>query len=86
MDLIRKRIQDGEIAFVDAALEFSDDKDTAANGGVLINPTSGDTRFELTKLDPAIYNQILNLDENQISLPVLDEDRSGNKKYNQITK
>lgn len=81
LDLIRKRIQDGEIAFVDAALEFSDDKDTAANGGVLINPTSGDTRFELTKLDPAIYNQILNLDENQISLPVLDEDRSGNKKY-----
>ncbi|MDG1823805.1 MAG: peptidylprolyl isomerase [Flavobacteriaceae bacterium] len=79
--LIRKRIQDGEIAFTDAALEFSDDKDTAANGGVLINPTSGDTRFELTKLDPAIYNQILNLDENQISLPVLDEDRSGNKKY-----
>ena len=81
LNLIRKRIQDGEIAFVDAALEFSDDKDTAANGGVLINPTSGDTRFELTKLDPAIYNQILNLDENQISLPVLDEDRSGNKKY-----
>jgi len=81
LDLIRKRILDGEIAFVDAALEFSDDKDTAANGGVLINPTSGDTRFELTKLDPAIYNQILNLDENQISLPVLDEDRSGNKKY-----
>ena len=81
LDLIRKRIQDGEIAFVDAALEFSDDKDTAANGGVLINPTSGDTRFELTKLDPAMYNQILNLDENQISLPVLDEDRSGNKKY-----
>ena len=60
---------------------FSGDKETAANGGVLINPTSGDTRFELTKLDPAIYNQILNLDENQISLPVLDEDRSGNKKY-----
>ena len=81
LNLIRKRIQDGEIAFVDAALEFSDDKDTAANGGVLINPTSGDTRFELTKLDPAIYNQILNLDENQISLPVLDEDRSGKKKY-----
>ena len=81
LELIRKRVQDGEISFSDAALEFSDDKDTAANGGVLINPSSGDTRFELTKLDTAIYNQILNLEDNEISTTVLDEDRSGNKKY-----
>ena len=81
LDLIRKRIQDEEISFTDAALNFSDDKDTASNGGVLINPTSGDTRFELTKLDPTIYNHILNLEDNQISPPILDEDRSGNKKY-----
>ena len=81
LDLIRKRIQDGEFSFADAALNFSDDKDTASNGGVLINPTSGDTRFELTKLDPTIYNHILNLEDNQISPPILDEDRSGNKKY-----
>ena len=81
LDLIRKRIQDGEFSFADAALDFSDDKDTASNGGVLINPTTGDTRFELTKLDPTIYNHILNLEDNQISPPILDEDRSGNKKY-----
>ena len=81
LELIRKRIRDQEISFNDAALEFSDDNDTAANGGVLINPASGDTRFELTKLDPAIYNLILNLEDNQITPPVLDEDRSGNKKY-----
>ena len=81
LELIRKRIQDGEISFSDAALEFSDDKDTASNAGVLINPTSGDTRFELTKLNPEIYNQILNLEDNQISPPVIEEDRSGNKKY-----
>lgn len=81
LELIRKRVKDGEISFSDAALEFSDDKDTASNGGVLINPTSGDTRFELTKLDPEIYNQILNLEDNQISSPMIEEDRSGNKKY-----
>ena len=81
LELIRKRILDGEISFSNAALEFSDDQDTASNFGVLINPTSGDTRFELTKLDPEIYNQILNLEDNQISPPVIEEDRSGNKKY-----
>jgi peptidyl-prolyl cis-trans isomerase SurA len=81
INLIRQRIQDGEISFADAALEFSDDRETSTNGGVLINPSTGATRFELTKLDPGIYNQILNLEDNEVSSPVIDEDRSGNKKY-----
>ena len=81
LKLIKKRIQDGEITFADAAREFSDDNVTRANGGVLINPSTGDTRFELTKLDPQLYNQILKLKDNEISNPILEEDRSGNKKY-----
>jgi len=81
LKLIKKRIEDGELSFSDAAMEFSDDKITRANGGVLINPSTGDTRFELTKLDPQLYNQILKLEDNQISIPILEEDRSGNKKY-----
>lgn len=81
LELIRKRIQDGEISFDQAAIEFSDDKDTRSNGGVLINPATGDTRFELTKLDPTLYNQILKLEEDQISIPLLDEERSGKRKY-----
>lgn len=81
LKLIKKRIEDGEITFADAAREFSDDQITRANGGVLINPSTGDTRFELTKLDPQIYNQILKLKDNEISIPILEEERSGNKKY-----
>ena len=81
LKLIKKRIDDGEISFADAAREFSDDQITRANGGVLINPATGDTRFELTKLDPQLYNQILNLEDNEISIPLLEEDRSGNKSY-----
>ncbi len=81
LKLIKKRIEDGEITFAQAAREFSDDQITRANGGVLINPSTGDTRFELTKLDPQLYNQILKLEDNEISIPILEEDRSGNKKY-----
>lgn len=81
LKLIKKRIEDGEITFADAAREFSDDQITRANGGVLINPSTGDTRFELTKLDPQLYNQILKLKDNEISIPILEEERSGNKKY-----
>ena len=53
---------------------------------LLINPVTGDTRFELTKMDPVLYNQVSNLKEGEISLPLLDEDRSGLKKYKIIKK
>ncbi|MBL19416.1 MAG: peptidylprolyl isomerase [Flavobacteriaceae bacterium] len=81
LKLIKNRIDDGEISFTDAAREFSYDQITRANGGVLINPATGDTRFELTKLDPQLYSQILKLEDNEISIPLLEEDRSGNKSY-----
>jgi peptidyl-prolyl cis-trans isomerase SurA len=81
LDTIRKRIIDEEISFKDAALAFSSEKETKFNGGVLINPQTGDTRFELTNLDPILYSQIRNLEDNEISAPLIEEDRSGLKKY-----
>jgi peptidyl-prolyl cis-trans isomerase SurA len=81
IDTIRTRIVDNEITFEKAALAFSSEKETKFNGGVLINPETGDNKFELTKLDPVLYNQIRNLKDGEISFPILDEDRSGLKKY-----
>ena len=81
LDTLRLRIQNGEIDFKTAALEFSNEKETKFNGGVLINPQTGDTRFELTNLDPVLYSQIRNLEDLEISLPILEEDRSGLNKY-----
>lgn len=83
--LIRKRIEDKEITFAQAAKTMSDEKETRTNGGALINPKTQDTRFELTKMDPALYSQVSNLKDNAISLPLLDEDQSGKKKYKLIT-
>jgi len=81
LDTLRKRLIDEEISFQNAALAFSDEKETKFNGGVLINPQTGDTRFELTNLDPVLYSQIRNLKDGEISLPLIEEDRSGLKKY-----
>ena len=81
LDSIRKRISDDEISFQDAALAYSDEKETKFNGGILINPQTGDTRFELTNLDPMLYSQIRNLDDGEISQPLIEEERSGLKKY-----
>ena len=81
IDTIRTRIKNKEISFDKADLDFSTEKETKFNGGVLINPETGDNKFELTKLDPVLYNQIRNLKDGEISYPILDEDRSGLKKY-----
>ena len=61
IDLIRKRIIDKEITFAEAARTISDEKETRANGGALINPKTQDTRFELTKMDPSLYSRVSNL-------------------------
>ena len=81
VDLIRKRIVDNELSFEEAAKSFSDEKATKNNGGVLINPTSGDTRFELTKIDPVLYTQIQRLKDNEVSAPLLEQDNAGSSSY-----
>jgi peptidyl-prolyl cis-trans isomerase SurA len=83
--LVRKRIEDKEITFAEAARTVSDEKETRVNGGALINPKTQDTRFELTKMDPAFYSQVSNLTEGEISLPILDQGEEGKKKFKLIT-
>jgi len=83
--LIKKRIEDKEITFAEAARTLSDEKETRANGGVLINPKTQDTRFELTKMDPALYAQVSNLKENEVSSAFPEEPQEGKKQYKLIT-
>ena len=83
--LIKKRIEDKEITFAEAARTLSDEKETRANGGALINPQTQDTRFELTKMDPAFYSQVSNLKANEVSAPILDQGEEGKKKFKLIT-
>ena len=84
IDLIRKRIIDKEITFAEAARTISDEKETRANGGALINPKTQDTRFELTKMDPSLYSRVSNLKDQEISQPFLEEDQ-GKKTFKIIT-
>lgn len=83
--LIKKRIENGEITFADAARTMSDEKETRANGGTLINPKTQDTHFELTKMDPSLYSEVSNLKDKAITNPILDDDAKNGKKYKIIT-
>ena len=77
LDTIRKHITDGKYTFADAARNFSDEKETKFDGGLLRNPENYDTRFELTRMDPNLYNQVRNLKDNEISRPILEQDPRG---------
>lgn len=82
---IKKTIDEGTISFENAARQMSDEKETRANGGILINPRTQDTRFELTKMDPKLYSKIASLKNREVSNPVMDEDESGRRKYKLFT-
>lgn len=82
---IRNKIINGDISFADAARSSSDEKETRANGGTLVNPKSLDTRFELTKMDPNLYVNVSDLNEGQVTQPIVDEDRLGRKTYKILT-
>lgn len=82
---IRNKIINGDITFADAARSSSDEKETRANGGTLVNPKSLDTRFELTKMDPNLYVNVSDLNEGQVTQPIVDEDRLGRKTYKILT-
>lgn len=82
LDSIRKHIIEGKYTFAEAALNFSDEKETKFDGGLLRNPINFDSRFELTKMDPTLYNQVRNLKDEEISYPLLEADpRGGPPKY-----
>lgn len=82
---IRQRLLDGELEFGAAARDLSDQEETRENGGQLINPTTGDTRFELTNLDPLLYAQVMNLNEGEVSEVITDQDETGRPVYKIIS-
>lgn len=80
-DSLRKNILNNKITFSDAAKQYSDEKETRADGGIVLNPVTGDKRFELTKLDPILYEQVSGLEEGIISKVIGEQDRQGNKLF-----
>ena len=85
IETIRQKIINKEITFADAAKASSDEKETRNNGGVLLNPRTMEPRFELTKMDPALYAQVSELKDGEVSLPILDQERGSGQFYKIVT-
>ncbi len=81
LDTIRKRILDKELSFTEAAKEFSDDKETKKNGGMIIDPNTGNTMLDLTMLDPRMHQVVENMKNADISEVLTETGRTGNEYY-----
>ncbi|MGO2102864.1 MAG: peptidylprolyl isomerase [Psychroflexus halocasei] len=81
---VREKIISGDVSFANAAREASDEKETRESGGQLINGATGDTRFELSKIDPSIYDQVVNLKEGEVSKILTDSKPRTNEVFFKI--
>ncbi|WP_245813462.1 peptidylprolyl isomerase [Lutibacter agarilyticus] len=81
LNKLRERIINGEITFEDAAKEFSDDKETRMNRGLLLNPQTNDTKFDLTRMDPQLYNRVSNIKTGEITAAFYEEVRGEDKMF-----
>lgn len=80
IEKIRNSILNKEITFAEAAQSISDRKENRLNGGLVVNEASGDTRFELNRIeDPVLYSMVSNLGVNDVSLAKLVTDRGSSK-------
>ncbi|REE81897.1 peptidyl-prolyl cis-trans isomerase SurA [Lutibacter oceani] len=78
---VREQVINGEITFEDAVLKYSDDIETRSNKGLILNPQTNDTRFDLTRMDPNLYSKVSSLKAGEITEPFFDEIRGGAKMH-----
>ena len=81
IDSIADFIRKGTFKFEEAALRYSYDKNSRNNGGVVINPETGESKWKLTELDPDVSKIIPKMNINEISKPFLSLDEKQRQVY-----
>jgi peptidyl-prolyl cis-trans isomerase SurA len=84
LDSIKILIQTQKISFDSAAYRYSDDEDTKRNGGRLINPATGTSRFDVTELDPQLFFAVDKLSIGEVSAPIKVSEPGGKVAYRML--
>lgn len=79
LDSIRHQILADSLQFEQAVIQFSQDKNTVMNAGLMINQNTGSSKFEYQDLAPEIAKQIYNLKEGEVSQPFVMMDQTKNR-------
>lgn len=69
LDSIADALKEDKMDFVRAAFFFSTDEDTRNNAGLLANPATGASKFEITQLPKEIAKMVQTIEVGQISEP-----------------
>lgn len=76
-DSIRSLIESGELTFEESAMRWSADKDTRANRGLMVNPVTRTSRFEMGQLPQEVAKQVADLNPGEMSKPfVMTDDKN----------
>lgn len=78
---IRSQILNGELTFEEAVAKYSEDDATKNNQGLILNPQTNDTHFDLTRMDPNLYSKVSSLKAGEITVPFYDEVRGESKMH-----
>jgi len=81
LDTVRQLIVSDSLSFVSAAGIYSADEETNNAGGKVINPYTGGTKHEISKIDPRVTLVLNKLQPGEISEPVQFENQAGTKEY-----
>ncbi|OCK42381.1 peptidylprolyl isomerase [Tenacibaculum soleae] len=84
IEKLKKEIEEGKITFEEAVKKYSEEEETKNNGGLLINPYTQETTFELTRMAPDLFGRISELNKGDLSDVFYDETREGEKMYKVI--
>lgn len=79
LDSIRTIILSDSLQFEQAVIRYSQDKNTVMSAGLMINPNTGGSQFELQDLAPEIAKQIYTMQEGDISQPFVMMDQTKNR-------
>ncbi|WP_397446896.1 peptidylprolyl isomerase [Polaribacter sp. R77954] len=78
---IAEDIKTGKITFEAAVEKYSDDDETKNSAGLIVNPYTGESTFNLTGMDPALYARVAELKKGELTDVFFDENRNGEKMY-----
>lgn len=81
---IVKDIKSGKITFEQAVKKYSEEEETKNNEGLIINPYTQESTFELTRMPPDLFARISELKQGELSDIFYDETREGEKMYKVI--
>lgn len=79
LDSLVVKINQDSVPFSLAVQLYSEDEDSRMSGGVMVNPNTRDTKFQLDQLDQATARAIQNLDPGENSKPFETQDMTGNR-------